>query len=52
MMVANVSYVRAVAEEIGEKLNRDIIVVVKSTVPVGTNDWVESVIEEGLNKRG
>ena len=49
---ADVQYVRKVAENIGQALEKDMIVVIKSTVPVGTCDMVERVIEEGLDQRG
>lgn len=48
---ADVSYVRKVAESIGQSVERDLIVVVKSTVPVGTCDMVEAVIQECLKER-
>jgi UDPglucose 6-dehydrogenase len=49
---ADLSYVVAVAESIGRTMNKDIIVVVKSTVPVGTNDLVEETIQKQLASRG
>lgn len=49
---ADLSHVKAVARSIGQSLDDDIIVVVKSTVPVGTCDGVESVIEQELKARG
>lgn len=48
----NVEYVYGVAKEIGESIGRDSIVVVKSTVPVGTTSVVRSIIEEEVKKRG
>ena len=41
---ADLSFVYAVAEEIGESLANDTVVVTKSTVPVGTGDEVERII--------
>ena len=38
---ANLSYVYAVVDQIAETVESDCIVVVKSTVPIGTNDKVE-----------
>ena len=38
---ANLTYVYAVAKQIAETVERDCVVVVKSTVPIGTNDKVE-----------
>lgn len=45
---ANLSFVASVARQIASSVERDCIVVVKSTVPVGTNDKVESLIKEFL----
>jgi UDPglucose 6-dehydrogenase len=49
---ADLQYVLSVAREIGQKMNRPLVVVDKSTVPVGTADKVRSVIEEELTRRG
>ena len=49
---ANMEYVYNVAEEIGKNLDRESIIVNKSTVPVGTADKVRSIISEELEKRG
>ena len=43
---ADLSFVHAVAREIGENLSNDTVVVTKSTVPVGTGDEVERLIGE------
>lgn len=43
---ADLSYVYAVAEEIGQNLQNDAVVVTKSTVPVGTGDEVERILRE------
>ncbi len=43
---ADLSYVYAAAREVGEALQRDSVVVTKSTVPVGTGDEVERIIAE------
>jgi UDPglucose 6-dehydrogenase len=43
---ADLSYVYAVAEEIGAALANDAVVVTKSTVPVGTGDEVERILSE------
>lgn len=45
---ANLKYVFNVAKQIAQSITKDCIVVVKSTVPVGTNDEVEKVIKENL----
>ena len=43
---ADLSYVYAVAEEIGANIKNDAVIVTKSTVPVGTGDEVERIIAE------
>jgi UDPglucose 6-dehydrogenase len=43
---ADLSFVHAVAREIGESLEHEAVVVTKSTVPVGTGDEVERIIAE------
>jgi UDPglucose 6-dehydrogenase len=43
---ADLSFVYAVAEEIGASLSNDAVVVTKSTVPVGTGDEVERILAE------
>ncbi len=45
---ANLSYVFQVAHQISENIENDCIVVVKSTVPIGTNDKVEKLIKDNL----
>jgi UDPglucose 6-dehydrogenase len=45
---ANLAYVASVARQIAENVERDCLVVVKSTVPVGTNDKVEQFIKDSL----
>ena len=43
---ADLSFVHAVAKEVGESLTHDAVVVTKSTVPVGTGDEVERIIAQ------
>ena len=45
---ANLSYIATVARQIAESIEKDCLVVVKSTVPVGTNDKVEQFIKDFL----
>jgi len=45
---ANLNYVRTVSKEIAESIENDCVIVVKSTVPIGTNDEVERFIKENL----
>ena len=47
---ANLNYVYAVAKEIAYAVQRDCVVAVKSTVPIGTNDKVESLIRGHLRQ--
>ena len=42
---ANLTYVYKVAKQIAGSVNRDCVVVVKSTVPIGTNDKIEAYIK-------
>jgi len=49
---ADLQYVLAVAKSIGKYIQKDIIVVNKSTVPVGTADKVSKVILDEFNNRG
>ena len=45
---ANLSHIATVARQIAESVEKDCLVVVKSTVPVGTNDKVEQFIHDFL----
>ncbi len=47
---ADLSFVYAVANEIGEHLSGDAVVVTKSTVPVGTGDEVERILKDSGTK--
>jgi len=49
---ADLGHVIAVARSIGELLNRPMLVIVKSTVPVGTCDRVRIEIQKQLDARG
>lgn len=49
---ADLKYVLQVAKTIGENLNKYIVVVTKSTVPVGTAKKVRETIQTELDKRG
>jgi UDPglucose 6-dehydrogenase len=49
---ADLKYVLQVARTIGQNLNHYVVVVTKSTVPVGTAKKVRHTIEEELQKRG
>ncbi|WP_312336614.1 UDP-glucose dehydrogenase family protein [Anaerospora hongkongensis] len=45
---ADLSYIATVARQIAETIQKDCLVVVKSTVPIGTNDKVEQFIKDFL----
>lgn len=45
---ADLSYIATVSRQIAESVEKDCLVVVKSTVPVGTNDKVEQFIKDFL----
>ena len=49
---ADLKYVLQVARTIGQNINKYLVVVTKSTVPVGTAMKVRKAIEEELQKRG
>ena len=49
---ADLQYVLAVAKSIGQAMQKEIIVVDKSTVPVGTADKVKEVIQKEIDLRG
>ncbi|CAL2090738.1 UDP-glucose/GDP-mannose dehydrogenase family protein [Tenacibaculum sp. 190524A05c] len=48
---ADLQYVLAVAQEIGMKMNKELVIVDKSTVPVGTADKVKACVQNELDKR-
>jgi UDPglucose 6-dehydrogenase len=41
---ADLKYVRSAAEMIAKSMNHEVIVINKSTVPVGTGDWVADIV--------
>lgn len=49
---ADLSYIATVARQIAETIEKDCLVVVKSTIPVGTNDKVEQFIKDFLPHNG
>jgi len=48
---ADLQYVLAVAKSIGETMQKRLIIVDKSTVPIGTADKVKATIQDELDKR-
>lgn len=49
---ANLNYVWQVADTIGENISKPLLVVTKSTVPVGTSHLIRQRIQEKLELRG
>ena len=49
---ADLRYVLDVARTIGRNMNKYLVVVTKSTVPVGTAEKIRAVIKEELDRRG
>ncbi|QTC40414.1 UDP-glucose/GDP-mannose dehydrogenase family protein [Bacillus sp. V3] len=47
---ANLSFVKQVAIDIASEITKDVIVVTKSTVPVGTNHWIKETIDGHLKQ--
>jgi UDPglucose 6-dehydrogenase len=48
---ADLKYVLAVAKSIGVSMTKELVIVDKSTVPIGTADKVRNTIQSELNKR-
>ena len=46
---ADLSYLEQAAKDIAANLKQSAIVVIKSTVPVGTNDYIKRILEEHCN---
>ncbi|MFN8258927.1 MAG: UDP-glucose/GDP-mannose dehydrogenase family protein [Bacteroidales bacterium] len=49
---ADLQYVIAVAREVGQHMNEYLVMVTKSTVPIGTAQKVKKTIQDELDKRG
>ncbi len=49
---ADLKYVLEVAKEVGQNMNDYLVMVTKSTVPIGTAEKVRKVIQGELDKRG
>ena len=41
---ADLKYVRSAAQSIGEAMDHSLIIINKSTVPIGTGDWVADIV--------
>lgn len=44
----NLKYLYNVVERIAEQIEKDVVIVIKSTVPIGTNDQIEKFIRSKL----
>ena len=47
---ADLQYVRMAAESIAQNMDHPLVIINKSTVPVGTGDWVASIVRENQPK--
>ncbi len=47
---ANLNFIETVAEEIAMNISKDIVIVTKSTVPVGTNEYIGELIKAKIPK--
>ncbi|GGC85511.1 UDP-glucose 6-dehydrogenase YwqF [Thalassobacillus devorans] len=45
---ADLTYIEAASRDIAEHLENDTVIVTKSTVPVGTNEYIKEIIEANL----
>ncbi|MED3910362.1 UDP-glucose/GDP-mannose dehydrogenase family protein [Peribacillus simplex] len=45
---ANLQYINEVAKQVANTVVKDCVVVIKSTVPIGTNDKIEKIIKDNL----
>jgi UDPglucose 6-dehydrogenase len=45
---ADLQYIRTAAEMIAASMTNSLVIVNKSTVPIGTGDWVAEIVEEHL----
>jgi UDPglucose 6-dehydrogenase len=48
---ADLSYVEAVASDVGKHINGEKVIVNKSTVPIGSGDWVSMIVSESISKK-
>lgn len=45
---ANLDYIKKVAKQVADCVTKDTLIVIKSTVPIGTNDSIEKFIRKNL----
>ena len=48
---ANLDYIKKVAKQISNSVEKDTLVVIKSTVPIGTNENIEKFIKKNLKNK-
>src|SRR4030066_240296 len=46
----DLKYVRAAAQGIAEVMDHPLIIINKSTVPIGTGDWVSDIVRRNQNQ--
>ncbi|MFC5711437.1 UDP-glucose dehydrogenase family protein [Thalassorhabdus alkalitolerans] len=46
---ADLTYIKAAANDIAEHITKQVVVVTKSTVPVGTNDVIQNILSAGTD---
>lgn len=49
---ADLSYVMTVAETIADQMNKPLLIIIKSTVPVGTSYKIRDLVRKRLDERG
>lgn len=45
---ANLDYIKKVSKSIAESAKKDMLIIIKSTVPIGTNEYIENYIKKHL----
>ncbi len=48
---ANLEYLESAAIAVAKQITDDTLIVIKSTVPVGTNEWLSKIVSENTSKR-
>jgi UDPglucose 6-dehydrogenase len=49
---ADLVHVNAAAEEVAKRIHQPVIIINKSTVPIGTGDWVADIVRENMPDPG
>lgn len=45
---ADLAHINAAAEEVAKRIHQPVIIINKSTVPIGTGDWVADIVRENM----